>query len=321
MTGPRPGGRGPAPGSDSMLPRILAIVAGAALVGGLTCVILKTSVVKPGRIIAAANSTAVHETLPSVILQVVMDGPLAQLKSLKLSATALEPTAQAAFPSEWVATELEVIVHEVARALKAGEPVRMDLRLEPIKGDIAGAIEKLLREHVDQVPYCAAKGATLCKPDGSAARFIANVGRVVAAVVEKMPDDYPILAGPAADGVKSLQGVLGSLGWAAVVFLLLGLGAGALAFSKKEDDTPLLESAGIGLAAGSLVLILIVYSVKGAVLGGLGGAISGYEAAVAQNLTAFVSKALGGGFTIAFVALAVTLVAGGGAIFLARQNS
>ncbi len=313
-SGPAGGG-----GGDDMLPRILAIVAGAALVGALACITLKVTLVKPGRIVAAANSTAVHETLPSVILQVVMDGPLKGLKGLNLAAADLEPTAQAAFPPDWVATELEIIVHEVAATLKSGEPVRMELNLEPIKDGIGEALVALLREHIDRVPYCASKSVKLCKPDGSDARFSAGVGRAVAGIVEKMPDDYPLLAGPAAEGVKSLQGALGSLGWIAVLLLLLGLGAGFVAKSKSDDS--LLESVGMGLAGGSVVLLIVVYSMKGAVLGGIGTAISGYEASVAQTLEAFVSKGLGGGFTVAFIVLGVTLVAGGGAIYLAKQNS
>ena len=311
---------GPASGGGGdMLPQILAIVAGAALVAGLVCITLKATVVKPGRIIAAAKSTAVHETLPGVILQVVMDGPLKSLKRLNLSPADLQPTAEAAFPPAWIETELEILVHDAAGALKSGAPVRLELGIDAIKDDMGGAIEALLRERINRVPDCVGVTERLCKPNGSRAGFLANVGRIVSGVVEKMPDNYPILAGPAADGIKSLQGVLGSLGWAAALLLLLALGAGAVAMNKKEGS--LLHSAGIGLAGGALVGLFVVYSIKGAVLDGLGAAVTGYEASVAQNLTAFVSQGIGGGFTAAFVVLAVMLAGGAGAIFKARQDS
>ncbi len=321
MTKARSGGRGSPAASDSMLPRILTIVAGVAFVAALACITLKVSLVKPGRIIAAANSTQIHETLPGVILQVVMEGPLKQLKRLNLSAKDLEPTARAAFPPEWVATELEIIVHDVAAAMKSGEPVKMDLGLEPIKDDLGQAIGALLRERVDRVPVCASAAVTLCKPNGSEARFLGGLNRAVTALVQEIPDEYPLLAGPAAEGIKSLQGILGSLGMIAILLLLLSIGAGVFARIKNEDETPLLHSAGLGLVGGSLVILFVVNNIKGAVLGGLGAVTGGYEPAVAKNLQEFISQGFGAGFTVAFVVLAVTLVAGGGAIFKARQDA
>ncbi len=317
-------GRQPEGGGGGAQARILIVVAAAAVVGSLTLGALRASLVKPGRIIQAAQTTGVYNTLPGVILKVISrEGPLETLKYMNLSAEEMDELAQAAFPPEWVGEEIEAIVIDVAKALKSGGPISIELQLEPIKGDMAQAFAESLRMHAENIPGCRGgrPDTRLCKPDNlSAASFGARLSGVLPTVLEQIPDNYPLLAGPAAQGIASLQGVYGKLGPMGFALFLLAFGAGFVALRKKEEDTPLLYSAGVGLVGGSAVLLLIVFSVRSAALGGLASAIKPFEPAVVQTLTEFVSKGIGGGFTLAFVVLSMTLVGGGAALFMGRED-
>ena len=320
------GGRKPASKSDGgARARMLALAAGAMLVGGLTCITLKLFLVKPARIIQAANATQLYDALPVVILKTVMtSGPLKSLKRMTLPAEDLAVFARSAFPPSWVEGEIVAIVTDVGFALKSGGEVNIVLDLAPIKGDIASAVEALFNQHPDRVPWCSAgdaPGTALCKPQGvSDARFRSSLRTLVPGIVDKIPDNYPLVSEDAAGGIASVQGVLSTLGWAAVLLILGAFGAGFVALNTKEKSTPLLYSTGVGLTGGSVLLLLIVYSIRSSALGGLAGGTAEYEAEVAETLSSFVSSGLGGGFTVSFVVLAVTLLAGGVAIVKAGDK-
>ena len=307
-----------------MLAPILASVAGAALVAGLTCITLKTSLVKPSRIVKAGDDTGVYNTLSGVILHLVTAaGPLQQIKKLNLRPEQFAAMGEEAFPPDWIAGEIEAIVYEVSDAIKSGQDVRLELQLEPIKGDIAAAITSVLQANAARVPNCSPgqePGRSLCKPKGASEfQFQTNVAAIVSRAVDNMPANYPLLTGPAASGMKALQGALGTLGWAGMLFILIAAGAGAAAYMKKDEDSPMLKHAGLGVGLGSLGLIFAVFSGKKAVLGGLGAAISTLEASVAKTLGDFIAAGLGGGFTSALILLGVSFVIGVGMVLMAIQ--
>ena len=305
----------------------LAALAALAILVALVSFTLKKQLVKPGRILDAAEDSGLYEKLPRLLFAVVIDkGRNSPAKVLKLKEPQIQAMADAVFTQDWVVGEIEAIVYDAADMLLSDEGGgRLTIELAEVKTNLVNAISKAVEQNADKVPICSSAsqiGKALCKPKGiDDFTFQSRARGVVSTVVAKIPNSYPLLDKNATAGIDTLKGVLGSLGTAATVLLLLGLGLGAGAFFTMEDDSPSpIKFVGIGLLAGGVVLFMVTSGVKKAVNGGLEAAVMGLEASTRQVLTDFLDGAIGGGFGGVTILLVVAALAGGGLVFYDMQQ-
>jgi hypothetical protein len=289
---------------------------------------LKSQLIKPGKIVSAAESAGLFDKLPRLMYGQVF-GPKRALnpkKQLMLKESEVQALAEEIFDPEWVASEFEQIIWDAAEAIKAGQPIEAELYLEEIKGDIASALTKAVKDHADNIVKCSGSmkaGQSLCLPSGvSRGLFLGQVGPEIKKVVNKFPDRYPLLPRDTAGQISKATGIFGTMSTLGIVFIILAIGMGVGAWKMYDEDGPSPAMAiGGGLAIGGAALLIVVMMVKGGIAAATGALAQSLEASYATVVDKFFSEVISSGFKFALILAVVSLLAGVGLFFWARQNS
>lgn len=331
MAKPKPKKKGfqTASATDGM-PISAALMAGAAVmvILAIFAMSLKSQLIKPGRIVSAAESAGLFDKLPRLMFGQVF-GPkrlISPKKQLMLKEDEIQELAEAMFDPDWVAGEFEQIIWDASAAIKGGQPIVAELFLEDIKGDIANALIKVTQDHSDNLVKCGGAmkaGKSLClPPDVSRGLFLNQMGPEIKKAIDAFPDRYPLLPKDTAAQISSATGIFGTLSALGIVFILLAIGMGVGAWKTfDEDGPPPAMAVGGGLAVGGLVLLVVVMVVKGGVSAATGALARSLEASYATVVDKFFSQVISGGFRFAMILAVVSLVAGVGLFFWGRQNA
>jgi len=304
-------------------------VGGAAfcLLVAIFCFTLKSQLVKPGRILDAAEDTGMYDKLPRLLwMGVSSGGRLAVLKTLDLSEPEKQELAQEVFERDWVELQLEEMVYQVSDGISSGEgdSVRVTLDLTDVKDPLVAGISGAIQKKADSIPACPGASlppaGRLCRPRGvDSYTFMAAVrDRVRTVVEEKVPTQYPVMTDEASQALGSLKSTHGALGSVAIVLLLIALGLGGGAFYVLQSElleSPPLGPAGVGLLAGGLLLFVIVTAVKGGISTAVGAAVASLESSTRDVVQEFLTDAVGGGFSVATYVLVIAILAGAGLVY------
>lgn len=302
----------------------LAGLAAFCLVVSVLCFTLKSQLVKPNRILDAAEDSGLYGKLPRLLFEQVTDGPLRALKALKLSEAEKTAMAEKVFDPDWAAQQLENLVIEAADEIRSpsGGRLQMALDLSEIKAPLASAIADAVERKADTVPACGGAkrpSGQLCRPTGvDDYTFAAGIRDEVRKVVNDMPSSFSLMSDQTAQALTALQGTLGTLGTVATALLLLalGLGAGAFLLTTKAQQEPPIGPAGVGLVAGGVLLFMVIMGTRKAIAAGLGAATAALAAPTRDSLNAFLDGAVGGGFTVATWVVLGALALGAGLVYL-----
>jgi len=302
----------------------LAGLAAFCLVVSALCFTLKGQLLKPNRILDSAEDSGLYDKLPRLLFQqVVLDGPLKSLKSLKLSEADYAAMAERTFDPDWLAEEVEILVEETVDEVRgpSGGRLQMAIDISGIKSPLGSAISTAIENNVDSVPGCGSArrpAGKICKPKGvDEQTFLRAIGTEVSTFVSKIPSKYSLLSDDIAAAMETLRTTLDTLGTIAVTMLLLalGFGGGAVFLTLKNEADPPVGPIGIGLAAGGGVLFLVVTGVKKGISAATGAVTASLVSDVRDTLNAFLDGAVGGGFTVATWILLAALAAGAALIY------
>lgn len=306
---------------------LLVAGAGAMVVLAVFAFSLKSQLIKPSRMVAAADKAGLYGKLPRLMFERVCGaGALDVQRRLALKEPEMAEMATKIFEEDWVAGEFEAIVYEMADAVKAGKPIAPELQLDPIKPNLVSVLSDTISAHSGSIGLCSGKlkpGKDLCVPDGvPKSLFLTQVRPELKKIVDKIPSRYSLLPRDMADQVQSATGIFGTMATLGWVFLVVAVGLGAGAFKLKGDDElPLVMFGGAGLAVGGAVLLVLIVIVRGGISAGVGGLVNTLEAGFGEVVGQFFSEVISGGFRFATILAAVSLAAGGGLFLYGRKNA
>ena len=334
MAKPKPKGKkkGYSASSGGMdgVPIGAALMAGAAMmvVLAIFALSLKSQLVKPGRIVAAAENSGLFDKMPRLMYSQVFGGKslLNPKKQLMLKADEVQELSEAMFDPDWVVEEFETIIWDAAEAIKAGDSINPELYLDEIKPEISNALIAIVKKKKDNLVGCSGNmkaGRSLCIPkDVSRGLFLGQMAPEIKKVVDKFPSRYPLLPRGSAEQIKDATGIFGTIGGLGFVFLVLALGMAGGAWKMYDEDGPAPKLAvGGGLAIGGAVLFLVVVVIKGAIGAGTGALARSLEASYAVVVEKFFDSVIGGGFKFAIILAGVSLVVGAGMAYYAHSQS
>ena len=238
----------------------------------------------------------------------------------------IQELAEEMFSEEWVAEQFTGIIWEAADSIKRGDPIVAELILDDVKGDIASALIGAVKDHKDTISRCSGDlkaGKSICLPKGvSLGLFMNQVGPEIRKVINKFPDNYPLLPRATADQISSATGIFGTLSTLGIVFLILAAGMAGGSFKMHDEDGPSpIMAVGAGLAVGGAVLLVVVMLVKGGISAATGALARSLEQSYATVVDQFFSEVISGGFRFALILAVVSALAGVGLFFWARQNT
>jgi hypothetical protein len=308
---------------------------GAALTAGAMVMIvlaifamsLKSQLIKPGRIVAAAEKSGLFDKLPRLMYGSVFGGTgINPQKQLMLTEAQVKELSVEMFDPGWVAGEFEQIIYDAADAIKDGQPIVAELYLEDAKSDIASALIAVVKKHGDKISKCGGgmkAGKSLCLPKGvSASLFMNQAAPEIRKVIQKLPNRYPLLPRESAGQIADATGIFGTLSTLGIVFLVIAVAMGGGAWKTHDPDglSPVIAAAG-GFAIGGAILLVLVLVVRGGISAATGALAQALEPEYADVVDKFFSTIISGGFRFALILAVVSLVGGGGLAFYLNQNS